>query len=149
MEPIATSACDFISFGEKMTNLFVTMGPDSCELVQHYATTMLDELGDEVSVSPGQRPVDALWAYLKNKAAFAKLDHRIKQCQFMASHRATKNLIPHWTEMLFKTELLCLEQDFFVGKSFVEKIVVPHTVLEHAEDMKTTSSAVTQAEQTC
>lgn len=111
----------FAQVQDMMSFLFEFFTPDSCLLFEHYASAMLDELGTLVPIDVGQAPTEALWAYLKEKAAFPKLGHKTKLCQFMGAQRALAGLLPNWTETLFKAELLCLELDFFAGKSFKEQ----------------------------
>lgn len=49
---------------------------DSCEPFSAYASDMLTELGSRVHIDIGERPIDALWRYLGDRACFPKLGHR-------------------------------------------------------------------------
>lgn len=77
-----------------------------------------EELGSLIHPDLDESPEAALWRHVKQQDSFPKLGHRVKVCQFMGHHMATRDPLPRWTSLPVRSEMVCLELDFFHGKSF-------------------------------
>ena len=81
---------------------------------------MIADLGPDLDVAPGESPINALWNQLKREIEFPRLPYKVKMCQWMGFHRRNQQLLREWSTLLFKTELLGLELDFFQGRCLRE-----------------------------
>ena len=69
------------------------------------------------------RPIDALWGYIRDLAGFPKQGRRVNMCRFLAWVRGAKELLKHWTLLLWMLEHLCIEMDMLGGTKLMNVVV--------------------------
>ena len=122
----------------------------SSALFRAFVSGMLEEMGDQVGIPDGMDADEAVWNHLRGKLKelCRKQDSRVNMCQWMSIHRATNDLLPLWTEMMFKTVLLCIEMNFFANGAYKKNFLVRKSDIDGdgGASARTTSSKVMQVD---
>ena len=107
---------------------------------------ILEELADDLPPHDGDDPAEGLWQHLRDYNTYGNIGRRVKKCEWMAWHTGAAHLLKHWTLLLMKAEIWCLEADLLKGKKFLALPVVPEHSRVLSENVDRTSTLPVQVE---
>jgi len=128
-----------------LDHMFAKFTPRTCRLFLARHPALAKEMKDVVEPEPGEESIDAVWRHMKDETQEVK-GTRTKMCQFMGWISSMHEFLSMWNRERYKREWLALEYDYLPLAALKKEVPVGKKMVEHAKEVKTTSSSATHAD---